>query len=227
MQKIKIACKAAQALPIDKLNFLQGDFKELSEEAYQKLSSEILETGFAFAPHVWKNPKDKKFYLLDGHQRIKVCQRLAEEKKASISEVPVVLVEAKTIKEAKRRVLQATSQYGKITDQGLANFALAAGVSFDELNLNFDLPNVDLKRFFETFTSDGKIVTVSSHERQVGVVNGADENAEWVGMPGFEPGGKEFKLILIFGSEKDREKFCDAKKIEVTNVNVGQWTSRL
>ena len=60
LKDIKIVYKAGVKVSIDQLNELQDDLKELTDDAYLKLSTEITETGFAFIPHVWKNPKNKK-----------------------------------------------------------------------------------------------------------------------------------------------------------------------
>src|SRR5271167_320788 len=119
MKDIGIAYENAVPLPITDLNDFQGDLKELSEESFAKLSKEIMSTGFAFAPHAWKNPKDDKWYLVDGHQRIKTVRRLIKESGFRMPNIPVIPVKAKSFAEAKRRVLQAASQFGTINLKGL------------------------------------------------------------------------------------------------------------
>jgi len=222
---INMVCNTGFAMPIDELNDFQGDLKTLSEEAFNSLSKEIVETGFGFAPHVWLNPADNKYYLIDGHQRIKTLKRLREDGYI-VPQVPVVKVFAPTLEEAKKKVLQAISQYGKLTYDGLAKFSIDANLNFEDLSQRFDLPGIDLKKFFNDFVHEDKIVSVAAHDRVVNRVNEGDENSEWVEMPDFVPGDKEYKLILIFGSEEERKKYCDDKGIPITNKMNNQWTSR-
>src|SRR3990172_1754392 len=106
---IQVVCDSGTRVPIGELNDFQGDLKDLSEAAFGSLSMEIISTGFAFAPHVWKNPEDGKWYILDGHQRLKTVRRLIEQSGFNIDGIPVVPVQAASFKEAKRRVLQAAS----------------------------------------------------------------------------------------------------------------------
>lgn len=150
---IRIACSSGIALPVDDLADLQGELKELSEVNFAKLSKEILATGFAFAPHAWKNPEDGKTYLVDGHQRVKTVKRLRDEQGFTVAPLPVVMVEASTIQEAKRRVLQATSQYGEMTPQGLYDFMILADIKLEDVKVSFDLPQVDLDKFSSFFST--------------------------------------------------------------------------
>lgn len=61
----------------------------------------------------------------------------------------------------------------------------------------------------------------------VDTVNKGDENSEWVDMPEFELAEKDIKLTIVFQTELEREVFVKEHKIEITNKNSGQWTSRL
>lgn len=144
-ESIRIAYKPSAPVPISKLNALQGDLKELSDENYQKLKKEIIETGFAFSPHVWID-KNGKHWLVDGHQRIAALRRM-EEEGFKIPKIPIISVQAKGIKEAKRRVLQGISQYGKITETGLRHFIEEGKFDVDDLKMSFDFPEIDFPEF--------------------------------------------------------------------------------
>lgn len=148
---IEIAYDKPVLLPISELNDFQGDLKELSDDAFAKLSGEIMRTGFAFAPHVWRSPKDKKWYLVDGHQRIKTVRRMMHDSGFRVPKIPAIPVKAATISEAKRRVLQAASQYGEITQQGLFNFTQEAKIDFKEVSASFDFPTIDMSQFSKFF----------------------------------------------------------------------------
>lgn len=142
MPTIQIKCAGAIRLALDELNVLQGDLKELDEPEYQKLRTEIIETGFAFAPHAWKDP-DGKWWLVDGTQRTRTLLRMREEDGYFVPPLPVVPVEAVDLKEAHRRIMQGTSAYGRMTERGLAAFAVKAGITFEGLG-NFRFPEVNL-----------------------------------------------------------------------------------
>jgi DNA modification methylase len=108
---------------IDSFKPLQGELKDLSQENYNKLKNSILKHGFNIPVFVWNG------YLLDGHQR----QRVLLQEGWNV-EVPYVEIEAETELEAKEILLKITSQYGKITLEGLDDFY----PEWQELDINFD-----------------------------------------------------------------------------------------
>lgn len=165
MKDIGIAYDKPVTLSVDDLNDFQGDLKELSEESFAKLSKEIITTGFAFAPHAWLNPKDKKWYLTDGHQRVRTVRRLIKESGFRISKIPVVPVKARSFDEAKRRVLQAASQYGHIQSSGLFDFMKDAHLKMDEVRHSFDMPTIDFDRFEMAFFPKTKKVEFNVTEK--------------------------------------------------------------
>lgn len=138
-------------LEIDDLHEFQGELKELSKKDYKKLKTEILETKFNFAPHVWLNPQDKSFYLIDGHQRKRGLTAMREEG-YRIPLIPCVVVEAETYQEAKRKVLQGTSQYGQMTSQGLYEFLETGGFKLDFAEDRFRFPEINFGAFKAEFT---------------------------------------------------------------------------
>lgn len=148
--KVKLSYGKPVLLRVQDLNEFQGDLKDLSEEGSDQLTGEIKETGFSFAPHAWLNPKDKKWMLVDGHQRIKVLRKLAKAG-YQIPKIPTIPVIAKTYKEAKRRVLQGISQYGHVKPDGLHEFLTEADILIDDVIASFDIPEVNLKSFKTEF----------------------------------------------------------------------------
>lgn len=145
IKDIGIAYDDLERVPISSLHDFQGDLKELSEESFAKLSKEIIKTGFAFAPHAWKNPKDKRWYLVDGHQRIKTIRRLMNQSGFRVPKIPIVPVRAKSYAEAKRRVLQAAAQFGEINPKGLATFMKESQVTFDDFKASFEFPTIEIE----------------------------------------------------------------------------------
>jgi len=67
---------------------------------------------------VWIEPKSKKPYILDGHQRINVIKSL----NGTPYELPYIEIAAKNKNEAKKKLALVNSQYGKITRDGWDSF---------------------------------------------------------------------------------------------------------
>lgn len=150
MKKIRVACDVKDHLPVGELVPFQGDLKSLAEEDYKKLRSEILTTGFAFPINVWKSDKN---YIVSGHQRVRTIKYM-EKEGYEIPPLPVVYIEAKTIKEAKRRVLQDVAQYGRVESQGIYEFMSEADLTFEDLNQSFRLPDINMEDFELEFFKD-------------------------------------------------------------------------
>lgn len=95
---------------------LQGDLKDLSEANYKKLKGVLEKRGFDVPLFLWKSGED--YFLMDGHQR----QRVMTREDMQPYEVPYILIDAKDEKEAKSKLLEITSQYGTITQEGFDAF---------------------------------------------------------------------------------------------------------
>lgn len=112
---------------IKELHATQGDLKFLSEENYKKLKGRIESRGFDLPVTVWIDDKDVK-HLVDGHQRKHVL-----ETEGWYEPIPYLVINAKSLEEAAERLLEITSQYGTITQEGI-----------DEFIATFELPEVDV-----------------------------------------------------------------------------------
>lgn len=145
-------------ISLDELKPFQGDLKKLSDENHSKLRRQIIEDGFNFCPHVWKC--DDCYYILDGHQRIFTLKQLKKEgykfidsEGRAIDGIPCNPVIAYDIEDAKRKVLQAVSQYGKLDTEGFKDFVI--DVDFDLGD--FDLPDFEIPYFgIDEFNFDPK-----------------------------------------------------------------------
>ncbi len=105
----------------------QGDLKFLSEENYNKLKDRIESRGFNMPLVAWVDKNNTK-HLLDGHQRKHVL-----ETEGWYEPVPYMVIEADSLEQAAEILLEITSQYGTITQEGI-----------DEFIATFDLPEVDI-----------------------------------------------------------------------------------
>ncbi len=200
MKTIRIRCESNKTLLITEIHDFQGDLKELSKENYESLKNEILTTGFSFAPHVWLDENDQKFYLVDGHQRLRVLRRLSEES-YQIPPIPVVVVQADDLKQAKRRVLQGTSQYGIMKDDGLYEFMQKSEIDFSDIK-SFRLPDIDTDKF--------RIEFDESVEKQLSV--SPDELFET------ELDDKNDYIVFYFDSKDSYQKACDKYGIKRVDV---------
>jgi DNA modification methylase len=102
--------------PIADLLPTQGDLKILTETNYKKLKNVILRRGFSYPVYVWEDKQGIK-HLLDGHQRRQVLNNEGWDEP-----IPYLKVPAKDLQEAMARLLEITSQYATITQEGIDEF---------------------------------------------------------------------------------------------------------
>lgn len=135
MQEIRITCKSADTLPIDRILEFQGKLKKLSKGNQEKLKNSILKHGFCAPLFVWDDQGEWK--LLDGHQRLATLISMRQEG-YNIPMLPVDYIEAADEAEAKEKLLNITSQYGEFDMDGLTDFIQDIDINFDEIRLTND-----------------------------------------------------------------------------------------
>ncbi len=148
---IKLRIVKTESVDIAELEPFQGSLKTLSEVNFNKLRNLIIEEGFSFAVHVWENAGVK--YIIDGHQRVSVLVQMRGEG----FEVPPItcnFISAKKYSEAKKLVLMAVSQYGKMNLSGFEEFVDSEDFVFDD----FDFPDFKTPDYKED-TDDGKEIS--------------------------------------------------------------------
>lgn len=153
---IEISCEGKAKMDIADMREFQGNLKSLSEADYEKLKGEMIEHGFSFPIAIWNNGKQN--FILDGHQRRRVLLKMKEEGWV-IPKLPVSITHAKTLKEAKLKLLGAASQYGQITPQGLYEYVSESDISVEEMIQRHRLPEIDLNMFNAEFFHDLSIDT--------------------------------------------------------------------
>jgi DNA modification methylase len=124
-----------ELVDISGLTPFQGKLKTLSEPNFNKLRKAIIEEGFCFSVHVWQS--GDVIYIIDGHQRIEVMIMMRKAGD-TIPEITCSFIEADTYHDAKKLVLLAVSQYGKVDNEGFLDFIDGE---------NFDLGDFDLPDF--------------------------------------------------------------------------------
>lgn len=139
-KSVEVNCKGADVLPIDRIIEFQGKLKKLSEKNRERLKASILKHGFISPFFVWDDAGEYK--LLDGHQRLATLLYMREKEGYDMPLFPVVYVHAETVEDAKRKLLQITSQYGEFTTDGFAEFTAGLDLDADEFRIvdgEFDL----------------------------------------------------------------------------------------
>lgn len=114
-------------IPIRDLLATQGNLKDLTEKNYNKLKNTIINRGFSVPVYVWEDSKGVK-HLLDGHQRQRVLTTEGWN-----DPIPYLKIPAENIQEAMARLLEITSQYATITQEGI-----------DEFIAKYELPEADV-----------------------------------------------------------------------------------
>ena len=150
MKTIQIRCEGSRSIDIDELIEFQGGLKDLEKSNYEKLKKEIEETGFAFPIYVWK--QDGKERVLGGHQRLRTLKTMRATG-YEIPPIPVIDIEAKDEKEAKRRILQDASQYGTVNEDGFLEFLTENQFDLEFAKDSFRLPDINWDSFFDSNTA--------------------------------------------------------------------------
>lgn len=119
-------------------NYDSNKLKESTNRDVSKLKNAIVNSKFSFPFYIWNR------YIVDGAGRINALLEL-EAEGYKIPDLPVVSLEAENEREAKKLVLQVSSQHGKVTQETFDNFVIDVDLSKFELDeLNFDLDNINL-----------------------------------------------------------------------------------
>jgi hypothetical protein len=115
--ELKINCDTGQYLHLSEMAPLQGALKHRTDTDYAMLQESLETTGLVSPFYIW--PCSNIKYILDGHARHYVLSSIDDFR------VPVVYVDAVDIDDAKSKLLNLSSAYGKITARGLASFSNA------------------------------------------------------------------------------------------------------
>lgn len=167
MKSVKIAAKGADYAPLDDFIHFQGNLKVLTEENYIKLKKKIIKLGFSEPLSVWLNDDQK--ILLNGHQRITTLKRMRDEENYQVPYLPYSVIEAKNEAEAKQKVLSLASEFGKVTEEGLAQFAVDNELKIADIQDSFSFHNVDYQKVSELLTMPvTKEIDVKGHTRTIG-----------------------------------------------------------
>lgn len=207
---VRISCTAAGTVEIEKLTIFQGTLKSLSDLAYQRLRSSILDLGFSFPVMAWKLGKIN--YVLDATQRLTTLKKMRDEEGFTIPPLPVVWVEAANEKEAARKLLAAASQYGEVTPDGLFAYMERFKITSQDLGTTYQFPEIDLSSFKLTYFPETTRVTFEARK-------------EWEGMPEFDHEDKQaFRSVVVhFHDQAGVDAFAKLTKQKFTDKTRMMW----
>ena len=77
-ETVTVQCSGAETVSIDNLTPLQGNLKSLPPDAAERMKIELIEDGFSEPITVW-HTADGEYYVLNGHQRLRVLKQLRDE----------------------------------------------------------------------------------------------------------------------------------------------------
>jgi hypothetical protein len=197
---IRVTCDTKLRIPLDELHAIQGNLKTASVANYKKFRKLIEKRGINFSLHVWKelapvlkvtkvDKKKKavtvtqdrpavKWWIIDGHLRKLLLTKMRNEDGYEIPSVPCVEIEAVSLADAKKQVLAASSNFHKVSKDGLYEFLNENEMGFEELS-EFDLPDIDLPKFKAEYFDEAEPLE-----------EGDDLYSKKILAPVYEPKGK-------------------------------------
>jgi DNA modification methylase len=134
-----------EPLPWKLFQFIQPEnFKDLPAEAGDKLRRSIQENQFTQPFYVWVDLDQDtvRYYCLDGFHRIKILKDLEAEGYEIPQLLPATLIHCESMKEAAHLVLQFSSMYAKITEEGFMEFVQEFDLDLPNLSQKIDLPDI-------------------------------------------------------------------------------------
>jgi hypothetical protein len=137
MKKIINKVKSCKTLNWTELKTYEFNNLKSKDRDTTNLKNSIVNDGFCFPFYIWSEHR----YVIDGNGRNIVLSEL-EEEGYEICDLPYVEIEAETMQEAKKRVMQVSSEHGTITQDSYDSFVFDMNldsyidtISFDNIEL--------------------------------------------------------------------------------------------
>jgi hypothetical protein len=200
--KIKIKSMKMEEVKVEHLKPMQGGLKYLTEKNYEKLKKSFEDKGMFVPMIVWQKREDE-FMIMDGHGRERLFTKegaqFVDEAGKPTDSIPCIIIHADNEKDAKEKLLIITSQFQKITQEGLDEFAFDLDDDWLKAHTNFD--------------------AIFDFE----VVNDPDE--EYKGMPAYESedAGAYRDIIVHFKDQKAVDEFAKMTKQNITEKTKFIW----
>jgi DNA modification methylase len=129
------------------LKFLQqDDFKGWTADAKNRLKESITANHFSQPFYVWQD-MDGTIWCLDGRHRFLILNELIADGLSVPELLPATFIECMNKKEAAELVLQYSSVYARVQEQGLLDFMKAFELDFEAMKMKIDLPDFNMLDF--------------------------------------------------------------------------------
>jgi hypothetical protein len=143
---------------------------------------------------VWKS--GDRNYILDGHQRESVLERMLSDGVELPEAFPVVYVQADDVNDAKRKLLAINSQYGEMTSQGLHDFIADTDIDFVELD-GFEFAQIDMGELADVMDESNKEIGEVTVSDEILIIITCNDEAQQVELlERFEEEGLTCKAII-------------------------------
>lgn len=190
-KSISITCKTGELIEIAKLDRFQGDLKEITAEAMEKLKASIIKYGFSFPIFVWQTK------ILDGHQRLEAAKQLIKDGYMLKSgKLPVVQIEADSDQEAAEKLLLINSRYAQMTQAGFDAFVTDFDIDLSGFSELLEIPEIEFDFSNEDSGNDNGTITKESLEYKV-LIECEDENHQVAIIKKIEDLGIECKPLIL------------------------------
>lgn len=155
-RKVRIACMGAITVPLEDLRPLQDGIKELDPQDYRELRGLIIEHGYCLPIKAWLD-EEKVYWIIGGHQTATVLKGMRDEG-WEVPWLPVSLVMARSLEEAREVVLIDASSYGREVPEKLHRFLNLSGIAPGKFAKKFRMlrpPKIELPEFNKLYFMDG------------------------------------------------------------------------
>jgi hypothetical protein len=206
-KEIKIKCSYTKLIRINEIErHPKNDIIHGNDEKLNKRLAKIIQyQGWRFPILV----SSRSNFIIAGHARLESAKILGMDK------VPIDLQEFENEDQELAQLISDNAlQEWREIDLGVVNTMLP---EFD--GMTFDIDNLGIENF-----------VIEPMDKFIEKINSGDENSEWAkaNIDDFEAAEKQPKLILIFETNEQRQKFVDDYNILITNKqNTLTWTSRI
>lgn len=139
-----------EAINWQDLNFIQNEnFKEWIPDGDKKLQNSLLKYQFIDPFKVWQD--GDTLFCLDGKHRYLDLKFLKDSGINVPKELPATFLKCENLKEAAELVLVYSSQYAKITNQGLFDFVSKFDIDIPTVNEAINLSEFSMERYGQKF----------------------------------------------------------------------------
>jgi hypothetical protein len=179
-----------------------NDLKQNNNRDVTKLVNSIKNDGFTDPFDVWLNPDTNQGYVFDGAGRSLAIKQLIKEG-YEIENLPVLFIQAKNLKEAKKYALQRSSKHGEITQSSLENF-LSDSFALDEIQelAETEINIFEIEPMLDFFNSPPAPNTTPQIDPTQPINNGlSDQYSQNIGKVVYEPRTTSHTAADLFAKE--------------------------